>query len=330
MKKIILIGFLSIIPSYAQILGHEEDMNEDAFSFESLDMLDARMATQLAQRKITTLLSGIANKALATVPFVGTTGVQQELLGTNMKFDELITLNKNYNYKLTATLGNILKLTKEVNDGTLVGRAKNLAMKAKVIKQSVDVITKAERLKKAYEQLSENGWRNSDLIRGVVLLDGLMKKAEELSKTLIEAWKASDYKQQQKRLEEVQEKLKNLDNYLSNEVVQMQSVVDNIYTQKLNNKINRSYFEGIYNYKYSQEVAKEKLQTTISDTQKNIIAFRNLYWLIVSIIAFVAAIGYVFKLYTTRENIISGQIVYWILTLAIVAFLGTLLEFIKV
>lgn len=332
MKKILLIGlcFLSVYHSYAQILQHDEDVNDEAFTFESLDALDARMATQFAERKLKTLLTGIANKALATTPFIGSSGVQQELLGTNVKFDELITLNKNYNYKLTACLGNILKLTKEVNDGTLTGRAQNLMMKAKVIKQSVDVITKAEKLKKAYERLSENGWNNNDLIRGVVLLDGLMKKAEELSKTLIDAWKSSDYRQQQKRLEEVQEKLKALDNYLSNEVVEIQSVVDDIYTEKLNNKISRSYFEGIYNYKYTQEEARAKYQTTISDSKNNLIAFRNFYWLIVSIIAFVAAIGYVFKLYTTRENIISSQMVYWILTLAIVAFLGTILEFIKI
>lgn len=329
-KVIMLFTFIYIGNMQAQILKHDEDVNEKEFSFDALNEMDARMAMQLSERKINTLLNGAINKALATVPFLGTSGVQQELLGTNIKLDELITLNKNYNFKLTACLGNILKLTKEGQDGTILDRAENLAMKAKVIRQSVEVISKIEKLKRVYEQLNENGWKNSDMIRAVTLLDGLMKKVEELSKTLIDAWNATDYQQQKRDLKAVREKLKALDQYVSHEVAEMATIKNAIYTQKLNDKLTRSYFESIYNYKYSREEAEEKLKDNITSSRHNLIAFRNFYWLIVSIAAMIAAIGYVFRLYTEKDNIISSQITYWLMTLAIVAFLGVLLELIKV
>lgn len=325
-----LFTFIYIGNAKAQILKHDEDVNENEFSFDALNEMDARMAMQFSERKLNTLINGAVNKALSTVPFIGTGGVQAEILGTNIKLDELITLNKNYNYKLTSVLGNILKLTKESQDGTILHRAENLAMKAKVIKQSVDVISKIEKLKRIYEQLNENGWRNTDMIRAVTLLDALMKKVEELSKTLIDAWNATDYQQQKKDLKEAQEKLKALNKYISHEVAEVVSITNTIYTQKLNDKLTRSYFESIYNYKYTREEAEEKLKENVSGGRNMLIAFRNVYWLIISIVAMIAAIGYVFRLYTEKDNIISSQITYWLLTLAIVAFLGVLLELIKV
>ena len=92
---VLLVSISSNIQS--QILKDDEDIKNKEFTFESLNELDSRMAIQLAERQAQTLLTGIVNKALAAVPYVGSTGVQQEAFGTNLKMDELITLNKNYN-----------------------------------------------------------------------------------------------------------------------------------------------------------------------------------------------------------------------------------------
>lgn len=327
---ILLLFTLTIHSVRAQILKADEDLNEEEFTFESLDELDGRMAIQLAERKLKTMITGVTNASLAAVPFVGTGGVQQELLGTNMKFDELITLNKNYNYKLTAALGNILKVIKNAKDGTLADRAESILLKGKVIKQSVDLVSKIEKLKKSYERLSDNGWKNSDIIRSISQLDILMKKAEELTQTLINAWNATDHQQRKQRLEETREKLKDLDNYVTNEISEMDYIVKKMYTQKLNDELSRSYFDGIYNYKLSPDEAKLELESTISESHNNLIAFRNVYWIVVAIIAFIAAIGYVFRFYTENDNMISANIIYWMLTLAITAFLGVLLELVKV
>lgn len=325
---ILLLCILLAIDNKAQILGQDEDINKEEFTFQALNELDARMAIELTERKIKTLLAGAANTVLSAVPLVGTEGVQQEMLQTNIRMDELITLNKNYNYKLMSALGNILKITKEARDGTIAKRAENMIMKAKVIKQAADVIHKTERLKKSYEILSENGWRNSDMIRTVIQLDALMKKVEELTQILIDIWKSADYQQQKKKLEETQEKLSSLEEYLDGQVIEIDEVAREIYTNKLNDEITRGYFSGIYNFEHTKEEALAKYNSTVTETKSTLIAMRNFYWALLGIMAFIAAIGYVFKLYTSRDNIISTQIVYWALTLAIAAFLGVLLEFI--
>lgn len=331
MKRIIVI-ILSIcfcLCSQAQILDSDEDVNVDEFSFDILNELDARMAVQLAERKLKTLLTGTANSALAAVPFVGTEGVQVELLGTNLKMDELITLSKNYNYKLTNTLGNILKITKEARDGTFVTRAENLAKKVKVVKQSVDIIERVEKLKNNYETLQRNGWKNSDMIRAVIQLDALMKRIEDLTNTLLKAWKNANHQEQKEKLEKVEDQLKELDNYMIEQTSELDNIINEIYTEKLNDNINRGYFSSIYNFKLTKEEAQEKFETTLKESHNTIIAFRNFYWLMVGILAMAAAIGYVFKLYTEKDNVISAHIIYWVITLAITAFLGILLEFIK-
>lgn len=331
MKKIflIIVCICSCLCLQSQILKSDEDVDNDEFSFDILNELDARMAVQLAERKLKTLLTGTANTALAAVPFIGTEGVQSELLGTNLRMDELITLNKNYNFKLTSALGNILKITKEARDGTIATRAANLAGKVKVVKQSVEVIERVEKLKKNYEILQQNGWKSSDMIRAVVQLDVLMKKTEELTKTLLEAWKNANHQEQKEKLEKTQEKLKELDNYVLEQNNQLDDIINEIYTNKLNDNLNRAYFDGIYNFKYTKDEAQEKFETTLNESHNTIIAFRNFYWYLVGIIAFIAAIGYVFKLYTEKDNMISAHIIYWALTLAITAFLGILLELIK-
>ena len=52
----------------AQILKENEDVREKDFSFEALNDLDSRMAVQLAERQVKTLMSSVVNKALAAVP----------------------------------------------------------------------------------------------------------------------------------------------------------------------------------------------------------------------------------------------------------------------
>lgn len=115
----------------AQVLGDDEDVDPDEFTWKKLSAMDSRYALSLAERKLTTILMSGVNKALAAVPMVGTEGVAAEMGITNLKMDELIVANQNYNHKMTAVLANILKATKEAKDGTLTERASNIAKKAK-------------------------------------------------------------------------------------------------------------------------------------------------------------------------------------------------------
>lgn len=310
----------------AQILKENEDVREKDFSFEALNDLDSRMAVQLAERQVKTLMSSVVNKALAAVPYVGNTGVQQEMFGTNMKMDELITLNKNYNYKLTAALGNILKLIKETKDGTLTSRASSIARKAKVVKQGVDVVNKIERLKRMYKNLNQNGYRLNDMGRAAQQLDILVKKIEELTGTLIKIWTTADQAEREKEVERVEKELEALNGYIETEISEIDEEAGRIYTQKLNDEIARECFSGIYNYDLEQEQAKQNYEETISGSKKFIIELRNIWWFIVGIIAFISVIGYCLKLFLKQENSISAHIFHWIVTLAFTAFLGSLLQ----
>lgn len=330
MKRLIILVSLSffIIQLPAQILGEDEDVNQNDFTFESLNELDARMALQLAERKLQTMLAGAINTGLASVPWVGTGGVQREILGSNVKLDELITLSKNYNYKLTSVLGNILKVVKESRDGTIATRAKNLFLKGKVIQEATDLIRKIDRFKSICEKLSEEGWNDANMVRAVILADALMKKVEDISKVLIDAWNSSDQQENKRRLEEVQEQLKQLNDYIEQQEKEIQGVVNAIYTNRLKNEITESLFQGMYNYELEQEEAKEKLDETVHQTRSILIIFRNIWWIVIAIFAFAALIGYFAKFYFEKDNLISAYIPYWIITLAIAAMLGSLLELI--
>lgn len=310
----------------AQILKEEEDVKEKEFSFESLNELDSRMAIQLAERQAKTLLTGVVNKALAAVPYVGSTGVQQEAFGTNLKMDELITLNKNYNYKLTAALGNILKLVKEAKDGTIASRATNMVKKGKIIKQGVDIVSKIERLKKMYERLHESGWRINDMGRAVVQLDVLTKQIEKLSRTLIDIWSSTDNETKERELQKAEDQLNKLDSYINSEISDLNEKTGQLYSQKLDDRLARGYFGSMYNFGMTQEDATRKYQETLDHSKNFLIQTRNIWWLIVSVIAFITAIGYGFKHFLERDNAISTHIIYWMITLALSAFLGSLLE----
>lgn len=321
---VLLVSISSNIQS--QILKDDEDIKNKEFTFESLNELDSRMAIQLAERQAQTLLTGIVNKALAAVPYVGSTGVQQEAFGTNLKMDELITLNKNYNYKLTATLGNILKLVKESKDGTIASRAVNLAKRGKLVKQAVDIVSKTERLKKSYETLHESGWRINDMGRMVVQLDVLAKRIETLSKSLLEIWSTADNVTKEREMENIAKQLDDLGNYIDSETEELNDRIGQLYSQKLDDRLARGYFASMYNFEISQEDAVKKYNETIDTSKSILIQIRNIWWVIVSVIAFVAAIGYCFKHFLERDNAISAHIIYWVITLALCAFLGSLLQ----
>ena len=130
--------------AFSQLIDREEDISDSYFNKNTFKNLDSDFAMELLNQQAKTIVSSLANKAAAAVPLVGTEGVAMEIGMSNLKLDELIVANKNYNYKLTAVLGNILKVTKEARDGTMASRAKNTARKVEIIDESIKVIHKCE------------------------------------------------------------------------------------------------------------------------------------------------------------------------------------------
>lgn len=187
MKTLILMMLCCIITSasFGQLVDREEDISSSYFDKNTFKNLDSDFAMELLNQQAKTMVTSLANKAAAAVPLVGTEGVAMEIGMSNLKLDELIVANKNYNYKLTAVLGNILKVTKEARDGTMASRAKNTARKVEIIDESIKAIKKCEKTRSALKTLGEKGWTTTNMLRAVNSIDGTLGALEKIGRNLL-------------------------------------------------------------------------------------------------------------------------------------------------
>lgn len=312
----------------AQILGDDEDVDPDEFTWKKLSAMDSRYALSLAERKLTTILMSGVNKALAAVPMVGTEGVAAEMGITNLKMDELIVANQNYNHKMTAVLANILKATKEAKDGTLTERASNIAKKAKIINKSIKAIQACERTRDAYRKLNDKGWTSANMIRAIQAFDIALTSLEEVAEIISNASKI--YKDQREELNKAEAKVIDIENMIDEMEDQARQELAEVYGNKYMHELNSAFFNSIYTFdQLDENSAREKFNVNMTSAKSALINFKNTMWICLVIFALLSATSAIGKIYFLgEENFLVKYMIAWITGIIICAMLGGVIELI--
>lgn len=328
---IILILVLNSTYSYAQtknpLLDREEDIMMEEFSIENFMNFDTEFALGLLERQARTLIKSTVAETAAAVPYVGTTGVAMELGLANLKLDEILVADKNYNYKVTGVLGNILKITKESRDGTIKRRILNNVKKAKIIKQTINAIKKCNRTREAVAALGTRGWTTSTMLRAVKSIDVTLDALETVGETLTAAY--NSLKEENEAIDKAITKLDEVE-LLMDEIYSdvMKSVYDNIISQ-YKMEYNSSLLTGaIYFQEVNSSEAEEDVAENMEENKNTLIAFKRIMWIFTLLYFFAAAAANVWKVYFNGEenhNIIRYN-KSWLVGLAILLLLNGIFE----
>ena len=315
------------ITIFAQLLDREEDLSGKGFSTKDFLDLDTDFAIQLAEQKAKTLIMSIANKAAASAPFVGSVGVAAELGLSNLKFDEMLVADKQYNYKLTAVLGNILKVTKETRDGTYKSRGINAAKKIKIVDQSIKAIKKCNRTKNALLELKKKGWNTTTMTRAIKALDASLTALEEVGETMLAAY--NSYDGEKEAIDNAQKTLDDVNTMMNSAYSGAIDELNRNISDRYNYEYNSSLLTGAF---YCQDLtkaeAREKVRENLQKSSNALIIFKRIMWSICLIFFLIAATGFLWKTYfiTYDSNLIIKYYTVWIVSFFLTAVLGGILE----
>lgn len=328
-----IIFFLLFFPAtvFSQLLDREEDLSGEGFSTKDFLKLDTEFSIQLAEQKAKTLIMSIANKAAAAAPFVGSVGVAAELGLSNLKFDEMLVADKQYNYKLTGVLGNILKVTKETRDGTYKSRSINAAKKIKIVNQSIKAVKKCNRTKNALLELKKKGWNTTTMTRAVKALDASLTALEEVGETILTAY--NSYDEESAAIDNAQKKLDDVNTLMNSVYANSMDELNRNIAAKYNYEYNSSLITGAF---YCQDLtkaeAREKVRINMEKSSNALIVFKRIMWSICILFFLIAATGYLWKTYflTSDGNVYSNLIIKyytaWIVGFFLTAVIGGILE----
>ena len=315
------------ITIFAQLLDREEDLSGKGFSTKDFLDLDTDFAIQLAEQKAKTLIMSIANKAAASAPFVGSVGVAAELGLSNLKFDEMLVADKQYNYKLTAVLGNILKVTKETRDGTYKSRGINAAKKIKIVDQSIKAVKKCNRTKNALLELKKKGWNTTTMTRAIKALDASLTALEEVGETMLAAY--NSYDGEKEAIDNAQKTLDDVNTMMNSAYSGAIDELNRNISDRYNYEYNSSLLTGAF---YCQDLtkaeAREKVRENLQKSSNALIIFKRIMWSICLIFFLIAATGFLWKTYfiTYDSNLIIKYYTVWIVSFFLTAVLGGILE----
>lgn len=327
--KFSIIFLLMTLPItiFAQLLDREEDLSGKGFSTKDFLDLDTDFAIQLAEQKAKTLIMSIANKAAASAPFVGSVGVAAELGLSNLKFDEMLVADKQYNYKLTAVLGNILKVTKETRDGTYKSRGINAAKKIKIVDQSIKAVKKCNRTKNALLELKKKGWNTTTMTRAIKALDASLTALEEVGETMLAAY--NSYDGEKEAIDNAQKTLDDVNTMMNSAYSGAIDELNRNISDRYNYEYNSSLLTGAF---YCQDLtkaeAREKVRENLQKSSNALIIFKRIMWSICLIFFLIAATGFLWKTYfiTYDSNLIIKYYTVWIVSFFLTAVLGGILE----
>lgn len=316
---------------FAQLLDREEDLSGKGFSTKDFLDLDTDFAIQLAEQKAKTLIMSIANKAAASAPFVGSVGVAAELGLSNLKFDEMLVADKQYNYKLTAVLGNILKVTKETRDGTYKSRGINATKKIKIVDQSIKAVKKCNRTKNALLELKKKGWNTTTMTRAIKALDASLTALEEVGETMLAAY--NSYDGEKEAIDNAQKTLDDVNTMMNSAYSGAIDELNRNISDRYNYEYNSSLLTGAF---YCQDLtkaeAREKVRENLQKSSNALIIFKRIMWSICLLFFLIAATGYLWKTYfiSSDGNIYSSLIIkyytVWIVSFFLTAVIGGILE----
>ena len=340
MRKIIILICI-LIPlgifgkdATTEILDRDDDIESSNFS-DRIEGLNPNYAIELLEKQAKTILKTVGNEILAAIPYTGNAGVAMEVGASNLKLDELIVTNKNYNYQMTSILGNILKVTKEARDGRIGNRAKNQAKKLKLISESLKLIKKCEKTKRTLNALSSKGWGTDNMLRAVNSIDITLKSLEIVGEILLENY--NTISEENKKLDE-----------LTLELKQINKVIESTYAdtlKDLNEKIRAKYtFE--YNSSllngamYFQDMTKDEGQKKYEKGMKNsknaLVAFKNIMWTIFGIFCLISVVSIIFKVTIEGQSssmggfdlVIVQYMNAWFVGVATALLMASILEYI--
>lgn len=310
-----------------QLVDREEDISEEYFNKNSFKNLDADFAMELLNQQAKTMVTSLANKAAAAAPFVGTAGVAMEVGMSNLKLDELIVANKNYNYKLTAVLGNILKITKEARDGTMASRAKNAARKVEIIDESIKAIRKCERTRDILKTLGEKGWTTTNMLRAINAIDGTLEILEKIGKKLLR--KTNSMAEETQALNESEKILEDMNKMLDEAYANAMKELNEKIASKYSFEYNSALITGaMYMQDITKEEGQEKYNFNISRSKNLLVAFKNIMWMFVIIFFLVGGTANVWKVFFDGDNSIAfiRNTKAWYVGLAVCIILSGMLE----
>lgn len=327
MKKttLLLLCFLSL-QAFGQLVDRDQDIASSDFSLGNFQNLDASLAMDLLNQKAQTMAMSLVNKAAAAVPYIGTAGVAMEVGMTNLKFDELLVANKNYNYKLTGVLGNILKVTKEARDGTIASRAKNAAKKIKIVDASLTAIKKCQRTRDALKTLGDKGWTTTNMLRAVNCLDGTLTALEKVGENLLK--KTNTIAEENAVLDRSEKELFDINEMMDAIYAETRKEIDDKIASQYNFEYNSSLLNGaMYPQDLSREEGKEKYRTNMARGKNALSSFANVMWLLVVVFFLVAATANVWRVYYSGDDSIA-LIRYtkaWVVGFAVCVLMASLL-----
>lgn len=313
--------------AFSQLIDREEDISDSYFNKNTFKNLDSDFAMELLNQQAKTIVSSLANKAAAAVPLVGTEGVAMEIGMSNLKLDELIVANKNYNYKLTAVLGNILKVTKEARDGTMASRAKNTARKVEIIDESIKAIQKCEKTRSALKVLGEKGWTTTNMLRAVNSIDGTLNALEKIGKNLLKSTNsmAEETAMLDATEKEVDELNSMLDETYANAMKELDEKIANKYSFEYNSALITSV---MYMQELTKEEGQEKYNLNMSKSKEGVTAFKNIMWTFVVIFFLVALTANVWRVFFAGDDSMTfiRYTKVWYVGLAVCIIMASMLE----
>ncbi len=294
-----ILSFSSV--GYSQLIKRGDDVSEKDFGIHNFKNLDADFAMELLNQQAKTIITSLANKAAAAVPLGGTAGVAMEVGVSNLKLDELIVANKNYNYKLTGVLGNILKITKETRDGTMASRAKYAARKVEIVDESLRAIKKCQKTREALTALGEKGWTTTNMLRAVNAIDGTLFALEKIGQNLLQT--TNSIAEESRLLDNSEKELKDLNEQLDKMYASALQELDEKIASQYQFEYNSALLNGaMYFQGLTQEEGQEKYEKNISRSKDGLTAFKNIMWLFVVIFFLAAATANIWKVYFMGDD----------------------------
>lgn len=311
-----------------EMLERDDDLKGSFFSLENLKNLDVGLAIELAEKQVKTIAKSLINKTVAAVPYTGNAGVAMEVGVSNLKLDELIVTNKNYNYQITSILGNILKVTKEARDGTIFTRAKNKVKKIELVNESLKLIKKCQRTKRTLDALSEKGWTTNNMLRAVNSIDITLKSLETVGTILLET--ANSLFEENKKLDELEIELKDLDKMMDEMYASSLKELNETVRTKYHFEYNSSLLNGaMYFQDMTKKEGQEKYELGMEKSKDGLTAFRNTMWLISILFFFIGAAAIIWKVFFMGEES-QALIKYtkaWFIGFAITILLASMLQY---
>lgn len=319
---------LSSLTCVSQILDRDMDIDEMDFSVKNFTDLDPELAIKFLERKTNTLISNAAAQSAAAAPLgQGTIGVALAQAQTNLRMDELITLNQNYNYKMTGVLGNILKVVKETRDGSITYRLKKAAQKVEIVDETLRAVRKCQKTKDALNRLQSNGWTTRNMLNAVRCIDGALSSLEIIGKEIRSNFNSSD--EQERNLKEARDKLKQIQNELEETYQSALREQQDLILAKYRYEYTSALITGaFYGSDLTETQAEEKIRYGLSNSKETVTAFRNVMWGIVILFFLVAATASVWKVFFMGDDSIAiiKYFKAWIVGLAVTTILSGMLE----